>query len=162
MISSFPPFVNKTTHTLILGTMPGATSLAKQEYYAYKQNHFWRIFFTHFNQLPVPDLFEDRVALLLQNNIGVWDVLQHCEREGSLDINIRNHQVNDFEGLFSEFPNIRHLLFNGKESHKYFIKHIGAVDGIQFHVMPSTSPANTMPFERKFEIWSETLTNTVL
>ncbi|AWA31518.1 DNA-deoxyinosine glycosylase [Flavobacterium magnum] len=162
MISSFPPFIDSNTKILILGTMPGATSLAKQEYYAHRQNHFWRIFFTYFDRLPVPDAFEERIRLLQQNNIGVWDVLQHCEREGSLDTNIRNHQVNDFGSLFAAFPNIRHVLFNGKESHRYFMKHIGALEGIKLHVMPSTSPANTMAFDKKFEIWSQTLKDTAL
>ncbi|OYU81910.1 MAG: DNA-deoxyinosine glycosylase [Flavobacterium sp. BFFFF1] len=160
MISSFAPFVDQQTKVIVLGTMPGATSLALQEYYAYKQNHFWRIFFTYFHALPVPDLFELRVEILRKNNIGLWDVLQHCEREGSLDTNIRNHQVNDFVRLFKEFPNICHILFNGKESHKYFMKHIGEIPGVKFHVMPSTSPANTMSFEKKFEIWSEALIST--
>ena len=53
MISSFPPFVNSDTETLILGTMPGAISLAQQEYYANKRNHFWPIIYTLFDNLPV-------------------------------------------------------------------------------------------------------------
>jgi len=159
MICSFPPFINKNTKALILGTMPGATSLEKQEYYAYRQNHFWKIIYSLFGTLPVSEVFEEKKKLLQQNNIGLWDVLQNCEREGSLDTNIRNHQENDFHTLFAEYPSVKTLIFNGKESHKYFIKKFGQLEGITYHVMPSTSPANTMRFEKKFEIWKEVLVN---
>ena len=52
MIQSFPPFVNLSTQTIILGTMPGITSLEKKEYYAHPRNHFWKIIFTLFDSLP--------------------------------------------------------------------------------------------------------------
>jgi len=157
MISSFPPIVNSSTKTLILGTMPGATSLDKQEYYAHKQNHFWRIIHTIFNALPVSEIFEEKVNVLQQNNIGLWDVLENCERKGSLDTNIKNKKENDFKTLFAKFPAIKTLIFNGKESHRYFMKKFGQLDGITYHVMPSTSPANTMSFENKLKSWSEAL-----
>ena len=154
MISSFPPFVNSDTEILILGTMPGAISLAQQEYYANKRNHFWPILYTLFNTLPVSEIFEEKIQFLYSNKIGLWDVLENCERKGSLDIHIKNQKENDFESLFSEFPSITKIIFNGKESHKYFLKKFGQIEGITYFVMPSTSPANTMSFENKLKIWS--------
>jgi hypoxanthine-DNA glycosylase len=154
MISSFPPFVNSDTEILILGTMPGAISLAQQEYYANKRNHFWPILYTLFNNLPVSEIFEEKIQFLYSNKIGLWDVLENCERKGSLDIHIKNQKENDFESLFREFPSITKIVFNGKESHKYFLKKFGQIEGITYFVMPSTSPANTMSFENKLKIWS--------
>lgn len=157
MISSFPPIINKNAETLILGTMPGATSLLKQEYYAYPQNAFWKIIFSIFGTLPVPSIFQEKANILLENKIALWDVLQHCDRKGSLDIHIKNQTENDFNLLFTEYPTIKKILFNGKESHKYFIKKFGQIEGITYHVMPSTSPANTTSFEKKLEAWAEVL-----
>ena len=154
MINSFPPFVNHQTEILILGTMPGIASLEKQEYYAHKRNHFWKIMYTLLDNLPVSERFEEKVELLQDNNIGLWDVLENCERKGSLDIHIKNQKENDFETLFKEFPGITKIIFNGKESHKYFLKKFGQIKGIMYYVMPSTSPANTMSFENKLKIWS--------
>lgn len=154
MIHSFPPFVNSSTQTLILGTMPGRTSLEKQEYYAHPRNHFWKIIFTLFNSLPITENFDEKIKVLQKNNIGLWDVLKNCERKGSLDIHIRNHQENDFKMLFTQFPKINKVVFNGKESHKFFLKKFGQIEGITYLVMPSTSPANTMSFDKKLEIWS--------
>ena len=106
MINSFPAFIDSNTKILILGTMPGIASLTKQEYYANPRNHFWRIMYTLFDTLPVSDSFEEKIQLLQKNKIGLWDVLENCERKGSLDIYIKNHKENDFEMLFKQYPTI--------------------------------------------------------
>lgn len=157
MIKSFAPIVNSASEILILGTMPGATPLEKQEYYAYKQNHFWRIIYTLFDALPISENFEDKAKLLLQNKIALWDVLQFCDRKGSLDIHIKNQKENDFENLFKKYPKIKTLVFNGKESHRFFTKRFGQIYGLTYHIMPSTSPANTIGFEKKYAAWAEIL-----
>ncbi len=153
-IHSFSYFVNSETEILILGTMPGAISLEKQEYYANPRNHFWKIIYTLFGTLPIPENFEEKIKLLQFNKIGLWDVLENCERKGSLDIHIKKQKENDFTTLFEKFPLISKVIFNGKQSHAFFIKRFGQIEGITYFVMPSTSPANTMSFENKLKIWS--------
>jgi hypoxanthine-DNA glycosylase len=153
-LHSFPYFANAATEILILGTMPGAISLAKQEYYANPRNHFWKIIYALFDGLQIPDDFEEKVKFLQSNKIGLWDVLENCERKGSLDIHIKNQKENDFEVLFNEFPSITKIIFNGKQTHAFFSKRFGQIKGITYFVMPSTSPANTMSFENKLKIWS--------
>jgi hypoxanthine-DNA glycosylase len=152
-IASFPPVVNADAEILILGTMPGAMSLAKYEYYAHRQNAFWKIMYTVFADGNIPEVFPEKVALLQRNNIALWDVLAHCERKGSLDSNIKNQEENDILGLLSDYPKIKKILFNGKESHRFFLKKFGPISAINLEVMPSTSPAYTMKFEEKLAIW---------
>jgi hypoxanthine-DNA glycosylase len=154
MINSFTPFVNFETEILILGTIPGIASLEKQEYYAHQRNHFWKIMYTLLDKLPIAEIYQEKIKLLQSNKIGLWDVLANCERKGSLDIDIKNHKENDFETLFKKFPSIKTVIFNGKESHRYFLKKFGQIKGITYYIMPSTSPANTMTFANKLEIWS--------
>ncbi len=154
MIRSFPPFVSSHTEILILGTMPGIASLEKQEYYAHPRNHFWKIIYTLFDNMPVSGVFNEKISFLQDNRIGLWDVLENCDRQGSLDVHIKNQTENDFESLFLEFPGITKIVFNGKVSYHYFSKKFGQIEGITYYVMPSTSPANTMSFENKFKIWS--------
>ena len=157
MIASFPPIVNDQTEILILGTMPGAMSLEKQEYYAYPQNQFWKIMFTLLAALPVSSDFSEKIGLLQHNNIGLWDILANCERKGSLDIHIKNQTENDIENLLRQHPKIKTILFNGKESLKYFDRKFRHIEGIRYHVMRSTSPANTVSFAKKLEAWREVL-----
>lgn len=110
--------------------------------------------YTLYDSMPVSAIFEDKIDFLQSNRIGLWDVLENCERKGSLDTNIKKQTENDFDALFQKFPAITKIVFNGKESHRYFIKKFGQKEGITYYVMPSTSPANTMSFENKLEIWS--------
>ena len=157
MINSFAPIVNSETKILILGTIPGVASLAKQKYYGHPRNHFWSILFELLNTMPVSNVFEDKVKTLQNHKIGLWDVLKNCQRHGSLDIHIKKPLENDFEGLLKQFPNINKIVFNGKESHRYFFKKFGQIQGITYYTMPSTSPANTMSLEKKIEIWAQFL-----
>ena len=157
MIYSFPALVRIETEILILGTMPGAASLQKQEYYGNPRNHFWKITYEVLGCLPIAATYNQKMELLLRNKIGLWDVLQACERRGSLDSAIKNYLENDFESFFKTYPNIKTIVFNGKDSQKYFIKKFGQINGITYHVMPSTSPANTMSFENKLKMWSTCL-----
>ena len=156
-IASFAPVVNDNAKILILGTMPGAMSLAKQEYYGYPRNQFWKIIFTVFSKLPVPESFDEKIKTIQQNNIALWDVLADCERKGSLDIHIKNQTENDIENLLKAYPKIKTIIFNGKESHRFFQKKFSHINGISYHVMPSTSPANTMSFDKKLESWKSAL-----
>ena len=156
-INSFPPIIDNGAKILILGTMPGAMSLIKQEYYAHQQNAFWKIMYSVFATLPVSDYFSDKVNLLQRNQIAVWDVLEHCEREGSLDTNIKNHKENDILGLLARHPKIKTIIFNGQKSQQYFLKKFGIIDGIRYYQMPSTSPAHTMKFSEKLQTWSAVL-----
>ncbi|WP_432670460.1 DNA-deoxyinosine glycosylase [Flavobacterium sp. SM2513] len=157
MIQSFTPIIPDKPTVLILGTMPGVASLQQQQYYGHPRNHFWKIIAHLYNAAEIPQVYEDRKSILTQNNIALWDVLEFCEREGSLDIAIKNPVPNQILKLLAEQPNITKILFNGKESHKLFIKYFGLLDKIKYHVVPSTSPANTMKFETKLEHWRQAL-----
>ena len=57
--------------------MPGVASLEKQEYYAHPRNHFWKIIYTLLNNLPIAENFQQKIALLQEHNIGLWDVLEN-------------------------------------------------------------------------------------
>jgi hypoxanthine-DNA glycosylase len=153
-IASFAPIVDATTEILILGSIPSVKSLEKVEYYGNKQNQFWKIIFSIFKQESVPEYYKNKVNFLLQNRIGLWDVVRNCERKGSLDIAIKHQEINDFDTFLNEHPKITTLLFNGKTAYQFFYKKYGQTKGITYYVMPSTSPANTIPFENKLNEWS--------
>ncbi|OEF95800.1 DNA-deoxyinosine glycosylase [Desulfuribacillus alkaliarsenatis] len=153
-INSFRPIIDKNSKILILGSMPGVQSLANQQYYAHPRNHFWNILFNLFD-LPLSNEYTERIKLLHDKGIALWDVLESCTREGSLDSKIKHENANDFHALFKEYPNIRAVLFNGGKAYTAFKKHVGLdFNNLEFIQLPSTSPANTMNFEEKLIKWS--------
>jgi len=83
-IHCFAPLACPESTLLILGSMPGAASLAAGEYYAHPRNAFWTIIDSVFGvrrELP----YAARMQGLSAHGIALWDVLQSCERAGSLD-----------------------------------------------------------------------------
>ena len=157
MIQSFTPLLPENPTILILGTMPGIASLQQQQYYGHPRNHFWKIMAHLYHSDVIPNDYESKIALLLQNEIAVWEVLQFCNREGSLDVAIKNPIPNSILELLVEKPSINKIVFNGKESHKLFLRYFGVIENISYHIVPSTSPANTMKFELKFAEWQKAL-----
>ena len=151
---SFNPIADKNAKILILGTMPGEQSIALNEYYGHKQNIFWKLLFTVF-EIPFSHHYEDRQLLLLKNNMALWDVLQTCERKGSLDSAIKKEIPNDFDAFFKTHQDINHIFFNGQKAASFFKKYVVLKTPIPITILPSTSPANAgKTFEQKLAEWS--------
>lgn len=154
LLHSFPPIVDEQSRVLILGSMPGAESLRRQQYYANPRNQFWKIIFDLFPIEPFED-YEKRKLFLLSKRIALWDVIAMCYREGSLDSQIRAEQVNDFGNLFKRYPQIRAVLFNGGKAFETYKKWIGfeAADHVSYYKLTSSSPANTKKYAEKLQEW---------
>jgi hypoxanthine-DNA glycosylase len=157
-IQSFEPIANADARILILGSMPGRASLAAQQYYAHPQNSFWRIMAQLLHaDAGVP--YEKRVELLKNARIAVWDVLQSCVREGSLDASIEpdTQIANDFSAFFQTHRQITHVFFNGAKAQACFKQHVlKELEHIPLHYLrlPSTSPANAAsPYPEKLHQW---------
>lgn len=151
-ISSFPPVVSNNSKVLILGSVPGVKSLEMQQYYAHPQNHFWKILFQLFNG-EFTTIYQDRIDFILKNKLALWDVIDTCERKGSLDSNIINEEANDVRKLLADYPNIKAIICNGQKSYKNLQKVLGKQTEISIFVMPSTSPLHTISLEKKMQEW---------
>lgn len=150
-VYSFAPIADSQSKLLILGTMPGKESLRMKAYYAHPQNAFWKIIF-NLHELPFSADIQIRREVLLKKNIALWDVLGSCERRSSLDNDIRFEQPNDLRALLSSYPNISHIFFNGKGAERYFRKYFPDIT-LNNHVLPSSSPAHAIRWEKKLAAW---------
>ncbi len=158
MLKSFEPLIDGNTKQLVIGTMPGVASLKAAQYYGHPQNKFWDIAFEVFAKKQPPNIYEEKLALLLANNTGLWDSLAACLRKGSLDKDIKEEKPNNFPLLFKKYPAVKRLLFNGQKAHLFFIKYFDIPQGFEYIVLPSTSPANaTINYAKKLEVWSNAL-----
>lgn len=156
-IRSFKPVVNPGCRVLVLGTMPGEESLRQQQYYAHARNLFWQLVFRVFETAVEPD-YSKKLQFLLDRRIALWDVFESCEREGSLDSNIRAEKLNDVAGLLELNPGIQYVFCNGGTAHHQFCRHVLPIlKRPVYHLqLPSTSPANaSVPYEEKLSRWMQ-------
>ena len=151
-IYSFPPVIDGGCHTLILGTMPSVKSLEAAFYYAHPRNAFWPVMARVLGE-DAPNTIADKKAMLLRHGVALWDTAASCEREGSLDAAMKGVILNDVGALLEKYPHIERIFLNGGEASRLFSKmHIERA-GLSIERLPSTSPAYTLPFEKKFEAW---------
>jgi double-stranded uracil-DNA glycosylase len=150
----FPPVTRPDTRLLVLGSLPGAVSLARQRYYAHPQNLFWRLMSAVIDRDLVPLDYEARLEALLDAGVGLWDTVASATRKGSLDADIRLHAASDLAALAATLPALRAVAFNGATSARIGRRQLAAVSGLALIDLPSSSPAYaSLPFERKREAW---------
>ena len=158
-LTGLPPLCSSGARVLLLGSMPGAVSLKQQQYYAHPRNLFWPIMarLARFNaDLP----YQDKTRALLKSGVALWDVIDSCQRSGSLDSAIRNEQVNDFAEFFQQQPALAAIGFNGAKAWQSFKRYVLPLQIVPQHIqlitLPSTSPAHAaMSFDDKLTQWRQ-------
>lgn len=153
---SLSPWVGKEPKVLILGTMPSNVSLKAQAYYSnVSKNSFWKII----NELfPKMGNEQDNREYIISLGIALWDCIHSGVRSGSSDNNIEENtlKANDIPVFLKKYPSISCIIFNGKKSAKIFSEYFKEKDirkDINFYILPSTSNANAISFDKKLEQW---------
>lgn len=158
-LTGLAPVAGANARVLILGSMPGAASLAQQQYYAHPRNALWPIM-AQLLGFPLALPYADRVRALNVSGVALWDVIGSCRRAGSLDSAIRDEQVNDFAAFFAAQPQLLVIGFNGAKALQSFKRHVlplGIVPPqLQLLSLPSTSPAHaSLSFNEKLQQWHQ-------
>ncbi|WP_025135509.1 DNA-deoxyinosine glycosylase [Achromobacter sp. DH1f] len=163
-VQGFAPVAAADARILILGSMPGIASLKQTRYYAHPRNAFWPIAAQVLGFDPAAD-YPHRLRALQHARIALWDVLQTCERPGSLDAAIRLDTLvpNDFAAFFQAHPHVVRICFNGTKAAALYRRHVlpqlACGRSLQYLDLPSTSPAHAAArFEEKLAVWREALT----
>lgn len=151
---SFAPVTDAATRVLILGSLPGEVSLARQRYYAHPRNQFWRLIGAvagvELETLP----YEARLETLLGRGIGLWDTVGAASRRGSLDGNIRGIERNPLPALVERLPKLRAVGFNGGKSAALGLPQLAERSDLALIALPSSSPAFTLRYEDKLAQWT--------
>ncbi len=154
MLEGLAPVIDADTRLVILGSFPGAASLAAQQYYGHPRNNLWALLSALWDEDLVALAYPQRLAALKRHRTGLWDVYRSCEREGSLDSAIRTPVPNDLAQLKRLAPRLQAVAHNGAESARS--RRLTETLGVAVHALPSTSPANaSWSFERKLAAWRE-------
>jgi len=155
-LQGLPPVLDAGTRLLVLGSFPGVASLRAQQYYGHPQNQFWKILGALWQKPLITLPYAERLNALHEHGLGVWDVYGACEREGSLDADIKAAELNDFAAVWLQCPLLEGIAHNGGESYRH-AKHTEKL-GLPVYKLPSTSPANaSWSFDRKLAAWAEVL-----
>lgn len=154
LLEGFPPVVDDSARSLILGSFPSVQSLAARQYYGNPRNAFWPITGALFG-FDATAPYEDRLAALQFHRIALWDVLHKCRRPGSADAKIepKSMAVNDFGELFTAYPTITTVYFNGKAAATLFHRLAGVDLPLRYRLLPSSSPARAMRPGEKLAAW---------
>ena len=154
LLQGLPPVVGRGTRLLLLGSFPGAASLAAAQYYAHPRNQFWPLLSALLGEDLVALPYALRLRRLRARGIGLWDVIGACHREGSLDSRIRDARYNDLARLRRQVPRLRAIAHNGAASAR--VMPASAALGVPVFRLPSSSPAYaSLGFERKLAAWRE-------
>lgn len=157
---TFGAVADPRARVLILGSMPGAASLAAGEYYAHPQNQFWPIMGGLFGAGRGRP-YARRLEILRAAGVALWDVCAECVRPGSMDHAIDRSTVkpNDLAALFRRCPEIRAVFFNGQAAARLFRRVVpprpgGQAPALRLVTLPSTSPAHASASPRdKARAW---------
>lgn len=129
--------------------MPSVESRKANFYYAHPRNRFWQMLSSCYGQ-PTAQTVEEKINLVLTNNLALWDVLAACDISASDDSSIRNPVYNDIAALLNDNA-ITKILCNGKKAYSLCCHLNLRVPPLY---MPSTSPANaSFSLERLIETW---------
>lgn len=151
-IHPLDPIFDKNSRILILGTFPSVKSREVKFYYGNPQNRFWKVIAALFKE-PVPMSTEEKTALLLRNQIALWDVLAACDIKGSADSSISNPIPNDIRMVLQK-SRIQKIFTNGKKAQQLYEKFIQPQIDMEADCLPSTSPANGhYRFEELISAW---------
>ena len=152
---AFPPAAGARTRVLVLGSLPGATSLRAGQYYAHPQNAFWRLIGSVIGRDLVTLAYPDRLEALKAAHVGLWDVIATAARTGSLDAAIRDPEAADLRTLVAGLPDLRAVAFNGGTAARLGRRQLAGLRGPALLDLPSSSPAYAgMPFAEKRARWS--------
>ncbi|RUS48649.1 DNA-deoxyinosine glycosylase [Cohnella sp. AR92] len=166
IVHSFPPIADEQSRILFLGSMPGVRSLEMNQYYGNPRNFFWRLLFELLGEgaeRAAETEYEERLAFARRHGIAMWDVIEACNRPGSLDSDIRNAVPNEVPGLLRRYPNIQVIACNGSKSHTELLKQYGDTPELRSRTvlrLPSSSPVPTPKFrglEDRLAVWREIL-----
>lgn len=147
----FSPVFNEESRVLILGSFPSVKSRQINFYYGNKQNRFWRMICSYFEE-SIPDSVEEKTTFLYRNNVALWDMVTACRIEGSADASVKDAELADLNEVLS-VAKVEKILLNGTLAFELFEKRYADL-GIAYAKMPSTSSANPRFTE---DVWRKAL-----
>ena len=153
---SFEPVFGPASRALILGSWPSPESWRQGFYYGHPRNRFWPLL-ARLCGAETPQTVDEKRALILQNGLALWDVLERCTIAGASDASIRDPVPVDLAALLKAAP-VQAVFCNGAAAFRLYERFLRPVSGLDALRLPSTSPANAAwDMERLAAAWGAAL-----
>jgi len=152
----YEPFLLSEATKLIVGTLPPPRfttgELKPQDVdfcYGSCNGQLWpildRIFDLGLKYETTKEAVEQRKRFLVENKIGVCDIVQSAEREkiDASDLGMQNVVLRNLVGYLKKYPNIQTLLFTGgnsKNGPEYFFRKQLKEHGLKLEVVSNEVP----------------------
>lgn len=111
--------------------------------------------------IPATLAYPLRLNMLMKTGIALWDVLDSCDRTGSLDADIVSETYHDFGAFLGTYAGIGRIVCNGAKAYESFLRAttltqtVPRAISVQAVRLPSTSPANAAySMDRLIEAWA--------
>ena len=155
IVHPFAPVYDECSEILLLGSFPSVKSRENGFYYGHPQNRFWKVLAKLYDT-PTPDTVEEKIRLLLDHRLTLYDAASECEIRGSADSSIKQAVCAELGPIFASAP-LRKVCCNGKLSGRLYALQAAQWD-VPYEVLPSTSPANAAwSLERLTAAWRHAL-----
>ena len=151
----FQPIIFKDSKILILGSFPSIDSFDKSFYYAHSRNQFWKIL-SQISNYPINNR-DQKIWLLKEMNIALWDMVQSCNRDNSLDSSLEDIEVNNIAEFLESNPQIEKIAFTGRLAERLFKLHFNYLEKETFYLPSPSSAYAKMSFEKKVENYKKVL-----
>lgn len=149
----FTPIYRADCQLLIIGSLPGEMSFAQSQYYAHPSNDFWRLIGSLLGR-DLDDLdYAERLEILLQARIGLWDSIRIASRRRSDDNSVRHAEINNLADIASRLGALQCIAFNGKTAAAYGRRGLADKWLHQSRILPSSSGAARLTFGAKLAAW---------
>ena len=139
------PVVNEKTKILILGTFPAKESIDEKYYYQNQINTFWGQALSEVASF-INISNDERENLLLENNIGLWDIFECVQRgKSNQDKALQKAKYNNLEQFLKEHSSINYLICNGGSTYEWLNEdkpEIFKIDNVEVKKLQSSSRLN--------------------
>jgi TDG/mug DNA glycosylase family protein len=156
LLQGFLPESGPEPTVLVLGTFPSVIARRERAYYANPQNHFWPLMEDLFGIARVMS-YRERITALNERGVALWDTVDACRQEGSMDQTIRDPVLADVAGWLEAHPSVRLVAVNGRTAERFLKRALrgrAVAPSVRIIVLPSTSPANAATsYEEKRRRW---------
>ena len=139
---SFEPVFGPASRALILGSWPSPESWRQGFYYGHPRNRFWPLL-AELCGAQTPATVEEKRALILQNGLALWDVLERCTVTGASDASIKDPVPVDLAALLQQAP-VEAVFCNGATAFRLYEK----MPGVRH---PRRASAQHQPGQRRLQ-----------